>query len=359
MAHTTHLQVADRLAARLKRSKIPFARDVPIGGVHVDFAFWAPRNQLIIAELKVWEPTHANLSRALHQVTLFKKRTGAAVAYLLVPTMERGQPERGVVNEDELIELLREKFESSAGGASAPRAALQIEAAEGRWVLRGSRSAGSVSVHPTKAQALEAAHRLAKAAKTGVVVQDRAGRIHSQDSYQDDLRAAEESSTKVVGEPSTSGRSQVVKAPPSKRVRRSGIAIRPQQPNPRRIFAAMPFSSDYDDVYMVAMTSAAEAVNAVCERVDHQAYSGDVVERLKATIKKSSAVIVDFSESRPNVLYEAGYADALGIPTINICSTPLENLPFDVRNLRTLKYSKGQTHKLAGILSRELKSILK
>jgi nucleoside 2-deoxyribosyltransferase len=83
-----------------------------------------------------------------------------------------------------------------------------------------------------------------------------------------------------------------------------------------------------------------------------------VVERIKRLIKESSAVIADLSEAKSNVLYEVGYAHALKRPTIHICSTPLEQLPFDVRNWNTITYVKGQTHKLKTDLARRLKAIL-
>jgi hypothetical protein len=125
------------------------------------------------------------------------------------------------------------------------------------------------------------------------------------------------------------------------------------------IFAAMPFSKEYDDTYFVAMAYAANHVNAECKRVDRTEYSGDIVEEIKGLIKDSIAVIVDLSEGKSNVLYEAGYAHALGKPSIHICSTPLDELPFDVRNWNTILYEKGQTTKLRDQLARRLKAVVR
>lgn len=134
--------------------------------------------------------------------------------------------------------------------------------------------------------------------------------------------------------------------------------VKPSRPTKRTIFAAMPFSAEYDDVYLVAMSYAAESVNAVCKRVDYEGFSGDVVSEIKRLIQRSIAVIADISESKSNVLYEVGYAHALRRPTIHICSTPLSSLPFDIRNWNTLEYSKGQTFKLREELSERLKDVL-
>lgn len=126
----------------------------------------------------------------------------------------------------------------------------------------------------------------------------------------------------------------------------------------RTVFVVMPFSPEYEDVYHV-IAGAAAAIGAVCDRVDLAHFSGDVVKEIKSRIRMSIAVIADLSEAKPNVLYEIGFAQALGRPTVHICSTPLNKLPFDVRNWNTLEYSKGQTHKLRDNLVKRLEAITK
>ncbi|MGB7540127.1 MAG: hypothetical protein WBM17_16415, partial [Anaerolineales bacterium] len=126
----------------------------------------------------------------------------------------------------------------------------------------------------------------------------------------------------------------------------------------RMIFAAMPFASEYDDTYFIAMSHAAEQVGADCKRVDLKEFSGDIVTEIKRLIQSSVAVIVDLSEAKPNVLYEAGYAHALKKPTVHICSTPLSELPFDVRNWNTIPYRRGQTALLKEPLVRRLKAVM-
>ena len=126
----------------------------------------------------------------------------------------------------------------------------------------------------------------------------------------------------------------------------------------RLVFAAMPFAPQYEDVFFFAMRYAAEQVGAVCDRVDRREFQGNVVDEIHRLIRSSVAVIVDFSESKPNVLYEAGFAHALNKPCIHICSTALEKLPFDVSQWKTSKYNSGQIHKLQKELSERLKATL-
>jgi hypothetical protein len=126
----------------------------------------------------------------------------------------------------------------------------------------------------------------------------------------------------------------------------------------KTIFAAMPFSGLYEDTFYVAITDAAERVGAAAKRVDLDPFEGDVVKRIQDLIRESAAVVADISEARPNVLYEVGFAHALGKPTVHICSTPLEELPFDVRNWNTLAYEPGRTHELRARLAERLRALL-
>jgi hypothetical protein len=139
---------------------------------------------------------------------------------------------------------------------------------------------------------------------------------------------------------------------------RSGV-IPDIQSAERIVFAAMPFSPEYDDIFFVAMSYAAKSVGAVCRRVDLEDFGGDTVTEIKRLIQASIAVIADLSESKPNVLYEVGYAHALDRPTVHICSTPLDQLPFDIRNWNTLQYQQGQTFAFQNRLSARLRALLK
>jgi hypothetical protein len=124
------------------------------------------------------------------------------------------------------------------------------------------------------------------------------------------------------------------------------------------VFAAMPFDEAYNDTYFLAMSYAAESVGAVCERVDQKRYSGDIVEMIKSMIRECKAMIADLSEANPNVLYEVGYAHGLGKPTVHICATPLSELPFNVSQWNTLKYTFGNTWEFREDLASALKSAL-
>ncbi len=123
------------------------------------------------------------------------------------------------------------------------------------------------------------------------------------------------------------------------------------------IFVAMPFAGKYDDTFN-ACINAAKKVNAGCKRCDKEDFSGDIIRKTKEFISGASAIIVDLSESNPNVLYEAGYAEGLAKGSVLVCSTPLADLPFNVSTLKVIPYNIGQTCKLTSKLIRSLRKIL-
>jgi nucleoside 2-deoxyribosyltransferase len=105
-------------------------------------------------------------------------------------------------------------------------------------------------------------------------------------------------------------------------------------------------------------TAATAPNGAIAERVDHNGSSGNVVAQIQSMIRAAKVVVADLSDSRPNVLHEVGFAEALEKPVIQICSTATSDLPFNVRNNQTIKYSIGQAAKLGKRLEAELKKMI-
>ena len=244
----------DRLENILRNAHISYRRQPFIGGLRPDFIVTGPHGETVILEAREWDPRGGNTARAIRQVGLYKRATGADHALIVMPDLKKNYKRKGVIKVDAVVPTLRKMF-------------------------------------------LQPAH--------------------------------------VPPQPAA--------APESTR---------------RMVFAAMPFSSEYDDTYFIAMSHAAQQVDAACKRVDRSEFSGDIVDEIKRLIASSVAVIVDLSEAKPNVLYEAGFAHALKKPTVHISSTPLSDLPFDVRNWNTLPYQRGQTIKLQEPLARRLKVVM-
>ncbi len=126
----------------------------------------------------------------------------------------------------------------------------------------------------------------------------------------------------------------------------------------RLIFAAMPFHKRYQDTFWFGMVPAAKAVSAACKRLDVNNFSEEILSTMRSWIRNSVAVIADLSGSNPNVLYEVGYAHALGKPTIHLCSTALDKLPFDLKTWPTIPYEIGAVSELTPKLIKQLSETL-
>jgi hypothetical protein len=241
----------EAIAERLREAGFKFARERAMGGLAPDFIVYGPDGRQFIVETRRWDFPGLT-TEASRQAQLYQDTARADAAFVVIPSLKRSLPSRGVVTLDGLIPALEAEIQREK-----PR---------------------SDPSEVTKIQKL--------------------------------------------------------------------------------VFAAMPFAPQYEDVFFVAMTYAAEQVDAVCDRVDRREFQGNVVDEIHRMIRKSVAVIVDLSESKPNVLYEAGFAHALKKPCVHICSTPVEKLPFDVAQWKTTLYQPGQTHKLRKELIQRLRAIL-
>lgn len=249
---TSEIDYTGKIVQFLRNSAFEVKQNVFVGSSSPDVYAVAPSGSSVIVDVKLWKPTPSNIERASHLAELHRQASGAERAFIVIPTLTKDYPKRGVVSFNFV--------------ASRPASLFSI-----------------TTIHPPPA---------------------------------------------VAPRPST------------------------------KVFAAMPFAPLYDDTFVLGMKPACRSNGAECHRIDHISFTGDIVTEIKRQILASSAAIVDLSDSRPNVLYEMGLAEANGKPIIQICSTPIAQLPFDVRNNRTIQYQIGQVSKLIPRLETELQTVL-
>ncbi|WP_405243685.1 hypothetical protein [Lentisalinibacter salinarum] len=125
----------------------------------------------------------------------------------------------------------------------------------------------------------------------------------------------------------------------------------------KTLFAAMPFERQFDDTFVIAMTKAAEAIDGKAIRVDQEAFTEAIVDRVKKDIAECAVLVADVSKSNPNVLYELGYARGLGIPCVQVSSSSLSELPFDIRHYPTQQYTIGAVNRLVPELINTVKKV--
>lgn len=96
---------------------------------------------------------------------------------------------------------------------------------------------------------------------------------------------------------------------------------------------------DMDDVFYYGIQQPVRAVGFLCERVDQEAFLGDILDRVKQKIETAAVVIAELTGANPNVYLEIGYAWGKGVPALLLLKDGQE-LRFDVRGQRCLKYER-------------------
>ncbi len=99
----------------------------------------------------------------------------------------------------------------------------------------------------------------------------------------------------------------------------------------------MPFASEFDEVYQV-IRETVENHRFECIRADERYLVGSIMDDVNEQIERADLIVADLTGRNPNVFYEVGYAAALGKPVIQIAQSA-NDLPFDVRYVRTFSYS--------------------
>ena len=98
----------------------------------------------------------------------------------------------------------------------------------------------------------------------------------------------------------------------------------------------MPFDAAFNPVHE-AIKRACTSAGFRCLRVDDIWEDSAVIQDIFGLIFRSHIVVVDFSGRNPNVMYETGIAHTLGKHVVPI-SQSLDDIPFDMRHHRVLKY---------------------
>ncbi len=95
------------------------------------------------------------------------------------------------------------------------------------------------------------------------------------------------------------------------------------------VFVLMPFSDQFTDIYEFGIKLACKEAGAYCERVDEQAFDGNIVDRIYNQISKADIIVADMTGRNPNVFYETGYAHALNKKVI-LLTQQVDDIPFDL-----------------------------
>jgi hypothetical protein len=121
-----------------------------------------------------------------------------------------------------------------------------------------------------------------------------------------------------------------------------------------KLFVAMPFSPEHSDVWEIAIQEACQIAGILCERVDEQAYTGDILGEITRRLRNGNGVLALLNDANPNVFLEIGFAWGMGKPTVLIAKKGT-SLPFDVQGQKCIQYTSIAN--LRSLLTAELSSL--
>lgn len=109
------------------------------------------------------------------------------------------------------------------------------------------------------------------------------------------------------------------------------------------VFVLMPFGEDWSpgvyDLIKRAVDSLRPEFDIFVERADDISRPGKITEQIVEAIRRADVIVADITGNNANVMWELGYAQALGKPPV-ILNQALEATPFDLHDWRQVSYSR-------------------
>jgi len=110
-----------------------------------------------------------------------------------------------------------------------------------------------------------------------------------------------------------------------------------------QVFVAMSFSDDLKSAWEVGIRPALTKAGFKPHRVDAQPHIDKIDTKIIAEIKNSRFLVVDVTEQKQGVYFEAGYAIGLGLPVVwCVRSDDLEKVHFDTRQYNHIVWKNEQ-----------------
>lgn len=126
-------------------------------------------------------------------------------------------------------------------------------------------------------------------------------------------------------------------------------------------FVIMPFHGWFNDYYDKIYCPAIRNAGLEPHRADDLYAPNNVVSDIWKYTQNAQIILADLTGKNPNVFYELGLAHAITKPAILITESE-EDIPFDLRAIRIIKYDKNQHDwgkKLESSITKALKEVQK
>jgi len=130
------------------------------------------------------------------------------------------------------------------------------------------------------------------------------------------------------------------------------------KPTGNMCFVLMPFHSDFDNQWKLVIEPAIREAGLSPWRGDDEHLGTNIIMRdITKSIFDARLIIADITGRNPNVMYELGLAHAAKKPVIMVIQEG-EDVPFDVNQVRYLKYDVEKLFQLKPDLVERIKSTL-
>jgi nucleoside 2-deoxyribosyltransferase len=118
------------------------------------------------------------------------------------------------------------------------------------------------------------------------------------------------------------------------------------------------FAAELNFFFLYLQRHLSEKFDLDVERGDYQVLTKPLVEKVRDYLRRSDIIIADVTGRTPNVMYELGYADAIGKPVILITQDRIEEAPADIRHSEFIKYSLADAANVVAKLDNAVSNIL-
>jgi len=124
----------------------------------------------------------------------------------------------------------------------------------------------------------------------------------------------------------------------------------------RLVFVLMPFKPSMEPVYATIRQVCSQMRGISVLRADEIAQTGRITEQIYTHIKAADVLVADISGLNANVMYELGYAHALGKRVI-VLNTATK-APFDIQDYRQVRYKTTELIALSAQIAQFLENAL-
>ena len=124
---------------------------------------------------------------------------------------------------------------------------------------------------------------------------------------------------------------------------RSFFSSSPPAVEPQTCFVLMPFADEFRPVYdAIHETLEGPDLAFSCSRADEIFGGGHIMDDVLASMARAEVIVAELTGRNPNVFYELGIAHTVKpVQTVIVITQSMEDVPFDLRQLRCIVYHPG------------------